>query len=84
MRLMDVYANLLLGFTHEPTLHANYGSKMVSVRDGLPKFQDLPAELGGSGEVWPISVIGSLRTGRSCLAMSRWSELDGTFIVLSR
>lgn len=50
MRLVDVYANLLQGFTHEPTLHANYGSKMVSVRDGLPKFRDLPAELGGSGE----------------------------------
>ncbi len=50
MRLVDVYANLLQGFTHQPTLHANYGSKMVSVRDGLPKFRDLPAELGGSGE----------------------------------
>ena len=51
MRLIDVYANLLEGFTHEPTLHANYGSKMVSVRDGLPKFRDLPADLGGSGEI---------------------------------
>jgi predicted GNAT family acetyltransferase len=53
MRLIDVYANLLQGYTHEPTLHANYGSKMVSVRDGLPKFRDLPAELGGSGEALP-------------------------------
>ena len=34
MRLVDVYANLLQGYTHEPTLHANYASKMVSVRDG--------------------------------------------------
>jgi predicted GNAT family acetyltransferase len=51
MRLIDVYANLLQGFVHEPTLHANYASKMVSVRDGLPKYRDLPAELGGSGEV---------------------------------
>jgi hypothetical protein len=50
MRLIDVYANLLQGFTHEPTLHANYGSKTVSVTDGLLKFRDLPAELGGSGE----------------------------------
>ena len=31
MRLINVYANLLQGFTHEPTQHANYGSKMVSV-----------------------------------------------------
>jgi predicted GNAT family acetyltransferase len=50
MRLIDVYANLLQGFTHQPTLHANYGSKTLSVKDGLPKFRDLPAELGGSGE----------------------------------
>jgi predicted GNAT family acetyltransferase len=50
MRLVDVYANLLQGFTHQPTMHVNYGSKMISVRDGLPKFRDLPAELGGSGE----------------------------------
>lgn len=53
MRLIDVYANLLKGYTHEPTLHANYASKMVSVRDGLPKYRDLPAELGGSGEMLP-------------------------------
>lgn len=53
MRLIDVYANLLQGFTHQPTLHANYGSRMVSVKDGLPKFRDLPAELGGSGETLP-------------------------------
>lgn len=50
MRLTDVYANLLRGYTHEPTLHANYASKTLSVKDGLPKYRDLPAELGGSGE----------------------------------
>jgi predicted GNAT family acetyltransferase len=53
MRLIDVYANLLKGYTHQPTLHANYASKMVSVRDGLPKYVDLPADLGGSGETLP-------------------------------
>ena len=53
MRLTDVYANLLQGCAHEPTLHANYASKMVSVHDGLPKYKDLPAELGGSGETLP-------------------------------
>ena len=50
MRLVDVYANLLQGFVHKPTLHVNYWSKMVSVKDGLPKFKDLPGDLGGSGE----------------------------------
>ncbi|MBR0851057.1 GFA family protein [Bradyrhizobium diazoefficiens] len=53
MRLIDVYANLLKGYRHQPTLHANYASKMVSVKDGLPKYADLPAELGGSGEMLP-------------------------------
>ncbi|WP_316188973.1 MULTISPECIES: N-acetyltransferase [unclassified Bradyrhizobium] len=53
MRLTDVYANLLQGFVHQPTLHVNYASKMISVKDGLPKFADLPADLGGSGETLP-------------------------------
>ena len=53
MRLIDVYANLLQGCTHQPTLHAYYASKTVSVRDGLPKYSDLPADLGGSGEKLP-------------------------------
>jgi hypothetical protein len=50
LKLVDVYANLLQGFAHNPTLHVNYGSKMVSVKDGLPKFKDFPKEFGGSGE----------------------------------
>lgn len=53
MRLTDVYANLLQGFVHQPTLHVNYANKMVSVKDGLPKFADLPADLGGSGDMLP-------------------------------
>ncbi len=50
MKLVDVYANLLRGFAHNPALHVHYESKMVSVKDGLPKFKDLPSEFGGSGE----------------------------------
>lgn len=53
MGLVDVYANILQGFAHEPTVHVNYESKMVSVKDGLPKFKDFPAEFGGSGETLP-------------------------------
>jgi hypothetical protein len=52
-KMVDVYANLLQGFDHAPALHVNYASKMVSVKDGLPKFKDFPAELGGSGELLP-------------------------------
>ena len=29
MRLTDVYANLLRGYTHQPTLHVNYASKTL-------------------------------------------------------
>ena len=48
-----VYPNAVPGLAHEPTLHVHYGSKTVSVRDGLPKFKDLPTETGGSGEILP-------------------------------
>ncbi|HEY5207897.1 MAG TPA: GFA family protein [Stellaceae bacterium] len=51
--MVDVYANLLQGFDHAPTLHVHYGSKMVSVKDGLPKFKDFPTSFGGSGEMLP-------------------------------
>ena len=53
MKLMDVYANILQGFTHVPTVHVHYGKKMVAVKDGLPKFKDLPTDFGGSGETLP-------------------------------
>jgi hypothetical protein len=53
MKLVDVYANILQGFKHEPTLHVHYGNKTVSVKDGLPKFKDLPVDFGGSGETLP-------------------------------
>ena len=53
MKLVDVYANVLQGFQHQPAVHVHYDSKMVSVKDGLPKFADLPAEFGGSGKTMP-------------------------------
>lgn len=48
-----VYPNVVPGLAHEPTLHVHDGSKTVSVKDGLPKFKDLPTEFGGSGETLP-------------------------------
>ena len=51
MKLVDVFASVLQGFTRAPTLHVHYGKKTVSVKDGLPKFRDLPADFGGSGEM---------------------------------
>jgi hypothetical protein len=27
----------------------NYGEKVLSIKDGLPKLKDFPKEMGGSG-----------------------------------
>ena len=53
MGLVDIYAAVLQDFPFEPMLHVNYKTKTVSVKDGLPKFKDLPEPLGGSGEMLP-------------------------------
>jgi hypothetical protein len=50
MKLVDVYANLLQNFIHKPTMHVHYQNRMVAVKDGFPKFKDLPSDFGGSGE----------------------------------
>lgn len=51
--LEEVYPGVVVGLLHEPTVHLFYGSKTVSVKDGLPKFKDLPTDYGGSGETVP-------------------------------
>ena len=51
MNLVDVYPSQMNGFNHTPTLHVAYGEKVVAVKDGLPKFADVPAEFGGSGDL---------------------------------
>lgn len=53
MGLVDVYPAIMASFRHEPTMHVHYGSRMIAMKDGLPKFRDLPAEAGGSGETLP-------------------------------
>jgi len=53
MGLSDVYAALLPGLDFKPMMHVFYGEKMVSVKDGLPKLKDMPAEMGGSGDLLP-------------------------------
>ena len=47
--LIDIFASILDDFQFKPTIHVYYESKTVSVKDGLPKFKDLPAEFNGSG-----------------------------------
>jgi hypothetical protein len=51
--LLDVFPAVISQFAFEPVLHVNYGEALISIKDGLPKFMDLPKEFGGSGEMLP-------------------------------
>jgi len=48
--MSDVYPALLAGFSFQPRAHIHYGMRALDLPDGLPKFRDMPAEAGGSGE----------------------------------
>ena len=37
----------------KPAMHINYAETVLPMRDGLPKFKDFPADVGGSGEQMP-------------------------------
>jgi len=49
--LTDVYAAVLRDFPFRPGVHVNYEDAVLRIHDGLPKQQDLPAEMDGSGEL---------------------------------
>ena len=51
--MTDVPAGTIPGLTYQPTLHVHYGEKVLTVRDGLPKFKDFPKDFGGSDESVP-------------------------------
>lgn len=51
--MTDVPAGSVDGLDYAPTLHVNYGEKVMAVRDGLPKFDDFPEGFGGSGKTLP-------------------------------
>lgn len=53
MGLVDVYAATIPTLKFEPGLHIFYGAAVLHVKDGLPKFDDLPSEMGGSGKQLP-------------------------------
>ena len=53
MGLTDVPAAVINGFTFKPAIHVNYQETVLSLKDGLPKFRDIPKEAGGSGEQMP-------------------------------
>ena len=53
MKLIDVYASILPSLKFEPGLHVFYSETKLRIKDGLPKFKDVPAEMGGSGDLLP-------------------------------
>lgn len=51
--MTDIPAGSIAGLAYEPSLHVNYGEKVLAIRDGLPKFKDFPEGFGGSGDTLP-------------------------------
>lgn len=51
--LTDVYAGVIPEFKFDPKVHVHYQETVLRMRDGLPKFKDIPKEMGGSGETIP-------------------------------
>lgn len=52
-RTLGTFPVLLKGFKFQPTMHlycSQSKAYMKGITDGLPKFKDLPTELGGTGE----------------------------------
>ena len=47
--LVDVFVATIPTLAFAPALHVNYAETVLPIRDGLPKFNDFPAEFGGSG-----------------------------------
>ena len=51
--VVDVFSATIPTLKHQPGLHINYQETVLPMKDGLPKFRDFPADLGGSGESVP-------------------------------
>ena len=53
MGLVDIYAAMLPTLAFAPGVHVHYQETVLHIHDGLPKFRDMPSEMGGSGELLP-------------------------------
>ena len=49
-KFTDVYSAILPDLEFKPTMHVNYESSVLSIKDGLPKYLDFPEDFGGSGK----------------------------------
>jgi hypothetical protein len=47
--LIDIYAAVLPQLNFTAGVHVHYHESVLRIQDGLPKFNDLPEEMGGSG-----------------------------------
>jgi hypothetical protein len=48
--LTDVYAATIPDFPFQAGVHVHYQETVLHLHDGLPKFKDVPSDMGGSGE----------------------------------
>jgi hypothetical protein len=53
LHLVDVYPATIPDMKFVPAVHVNYAETVLPLKDGLPKFSDVPAEMGGSGVTLP-------------------------------
>jgi len=51
MGVVDIRASALPSVAFEPKEHLFYSERVMNVPDGLPKFRDMPGEIGGSGQL---------------------------------
>jgi hypothetical protein len=51
--LIDVRGGIPSTITFKPTVHLNYSETVLRIKDGLPKLEDFPAAIGGSGKEIP-------------------------------
>jgi hypothetical protein len=49
--LVDVYAAVIPKLAFQPSVHLHYQETVLHLKDGLPKQRDVPAPMGGSGEL---------------------------------
>jgi hypothetical protein len=47
--LIDIFAAVIPALTFDPGVHVHYQETALRIFDGLPKMQDMPAEMGGTG-----------------------------------
>ena len=47
----DVFPMIIKDFDFQPASHVNYAERVIDMRDGLPKFRDMPEIAGGSGKM---------------------------------